>query len=92
MPFYTLCVVGAIIHFLQTAIGLLATAYWETSSYGSSFNVSIEGRILWIISSVFDFIVGVCFTSLVGFHTYLIYKDMGTYDYVLQQLGSISTP
>ncbi len=88
LPFYLLCIVGVVLYFLQTVIGLLATAYWKTDSYGSSFNASLKGRSLWIISSSLDCIAGVCFSGLVGFHTYLIYKDMGTYDYVIKQFES----
>ncbi len=92
MQFYLLCVVGAFLYFLQTAIGLLATAYWENeSARRSSFNTSPKGRTLWILSSSFDFIVGVCFSSMVAFHTYLIHEGMGTYDYVLKKYGDINT-
>ncbi len=91
LQFYLLCVVGAVLYFLQTVIGLLAIAYWETDSNGSSFNASPEGRSLWILSSLFDCIIGVCFSSLVGFHTYLICKGMGTYDYVIKAYENRNT-
>ncbi len=82
-----MCAVGAMLYFLQAIVGLLATGYWNSDDYyygPFTFNASPEGRALWIISSLCDCIIGVCFSSLVAFHTYLIHKGMGTYDYVLK--------
>lgn len=82
--FYMLVIAGLLCYALQTIVGILCIAVWlDADEMSAAFGSATAGRVTWGVLTIASLLVGTCFASLSGFHSYLIFIRKGTYDWMI---------
>ncbi|EQC32007.1 hypothetical protein SDRG_10207 [Saprolegnia diclina VS20] len=84
-PFYLLIVAGTSATVYQAIVGIVVATYWLDDVLRWHPSADRDGLLaaLWLHNLV-CLVLGAAYGALTGFHTYLLYLRMGTYDFILK--------
>ncbi|KAF0684951.1 Aste57867_23108 [Aphanomyces stellatus] len=85
-PFFLLILTGTAMVTYQAIVGILMATSWHdeiVQSWHPHANVAGSLAALWI-HNIICLVLSVLYGSLTGFHVYLLYLRMGTYDFILK--------
>lgn len=84
--FYMLGVSGSLLYAYMTTVGVLAMVLVEKDEQRDALGSLTAYRVAWGVFVAVAGWIAVSFVALAGFHTYLLWKGLGTYDWVLLQV------
>ncbi|OQR82470.1 Folate-Biopterin Transporter (FBT) Family [Achlya hypogyna] len=84
-PFYILILTGTTKALYQAIFGIVVATYWLDDVLKWHPSASRDGLLaaLWI-HNLICIVLGLAYGALTGFHTYLLFLRMGTYDFILK--------
>ncbi|CAM9599494.1 unnamed protein product [Ascophyllum nodosum] len=83
--FYFLGICGSLLYVFMVAIGALFLIFSTKGEQRDAFGTLTGARVGWGVFLAVTGWIAVSFVALAGFHTYLLFVGMGTYDWVVSQ-------
>ncbi|KDO28884.1 hypothetical protein SPRG_05755 [Saprolegnia parasitica CBS 223.65] len=84
-PFYLLILSGTCATLYQAIVGIVLATYWLDDVLVWHPAAHRDGLLVAIwLHNIICLVLGVAYGALTGFHTYLLYLRMGTYDFILK--------